>query len=158
MAKRFRFRLQTLLRVRELHEREAKRKVGAKQAEIARVDQLNRQTTQEIHARQEMLRHHQQQRTLAPEVLVREQAWIAYLRRTIAERQAFRAGLVKELEQLRQQWQEARVRKRIIEKLRKRRWEEYLQDRNRREQAESDELAQQLHVFDGGSATMAAEQ
>lgn len=146
MAKRFHFPLETLLRVREVREREAKRKVGLKQAEIARLDQLNRQTAEEIFARQDILRQHQRG-TLTPNDIVREQAWIAYLRRTIFQRQAQRAGLVKELGVLQEALRQARVQKRIIEKLRERRWDEYVKDRKRREQAESDELAQQLHVY-----------
>jgi flagellar FliJ protein len=148
MAKRFQFRLETLLRVRELREREAKRKVGAKQAEIARVDQLNRQTDDEILRRQDNLRSHQQGETLVAADLARERAWIGHLRRTILERQAVRAGLVTELGALRDQLREARTQKRIIEKLRERRWEDYTRDRQRQEQAESEELARQLHGFD----------
>lgn len=147
MAKRFSFRLQTLLRVRELREREAKRKVGAKQAEIARVDQLNRLTADEISQRQNTLRQHQQRKTLAPDDLTRERAWIAYLRRTIVDRQALRAELIKELAVLRDRWRQARTQQRTIEALRERRWEQYVKERKRREQAESDELARQLHDF-----------
>lgn len=156
MAKRFSFRLQTLLRVRELREREAQRKVGAKQAEIARVDQLNRQTADEISRRQDRLREQQKRPVLAPDALVRERAWIAYLRRTIVERQALRSGLLEELATLRAELQQARTQKRIIEKLRERRWEQYVKDRKRREQAESDELARQLLSFDRASAATSA--
>jgi flagellar FliJ protein len=144
VARRFRFPLETLLRVRDIREREAKRKVGLKQAEIARLDQLNRRTAEEIFARQQALRQ-RQQGTLAAAELVREQAWIAYLRRTIVQRQAQRTGLVSELSTLREAWQQARTHKRIIDKLRERRWEQYVKGRKRREQAESDELARRLH-------------
>ena len=144
MAKRFHFPLETLRRVRDVREREAKRKVGHKQAEVARLDQLNQRTAEEISLRQDALRE-LQHGVLTPDDLARERAWIGYLRRTIVQRQAQRAGLVKELEALREAWRQARTQKRIIEKLRERRWEEYVRDRKRREQAESDELAQQLH-------------
>ncbi|MFQ5804918.1 MAG: flagellar FliJ family protein [Phycisphaerae bacterium] len=153
MAKRFQFRLETLLRVREIREREAKRKVGAKQAEIARVDRLNQQTTEEISRRRETLREQQQEEVLALEALARERAWIAYLRRTITERLAARAALVRELKALQEELRQARTQKRIIEKLRERRREEYVKDRQRREQAESDELARQLHTLDRACAT-----
>lgn len=148
MAKRFTFRLETLLRVRELREREAKRKVGAKQAEITRLDRLNRQTTDEILRRQDALRE-RQRGSLATDELVRERAWIAHLRRTIGERRTARGELVVQLEELRERMRQARTQKRVIEKLRERRREEYERDRKRREQAESEELAQQLHVFEG---------
>jgi flagellar FliJ protein len=146
VAKRFYFPLETLLRVREVREREAKRKVGRKQAEIARLDQLNQRTAEEISQRQDALRE-LQQGVLTPDDLVRERAWIGYLRRTIVQRQAQRVGLVKELAALREAWRQARTQKRIIAKLRERRWEEYVKDRKRHEQAESDELAQQLHSY-----------
>ena len=145
MAKRFHFPLETLLRVRDIREREAKRKVGLKQAEIARVDQLNRRTAEEISSRQDRLRLHQEGRLSASES-IRERAWIAYLRRTIGQRQAQRAELVAQLEKLQETFVHARVQKRIIEKLRERRWDEYSRRRKRREQADADELAQQLHV------------
>ena len=146
MARRFQFRLQTLLRVRELREREAKRKVGLKQAEIARLDQLDRQAAEQISAHQQVLREQQSRARLAPVELSREQAWIAYLHHTIVERQAIRAGLVSELEALRNEWHAARRRKRMVETLRDRRWDEYTKNHARREQAESDELARALHV------------
>jgi flagellar export protein FliJ len=80
------------------------------------------------------------------ETLARGRAWIGYLRRTSIERQTLRAALVKELEQLQSQWRQARTQARILEKLRQRRWDEYTRRRGRREQAEADELAQQLQV------------
>lgn len=154
MAKRFQFRLETLLRVRDIREREAKRKVGAKLAEIASVDQLNRQTAEEIAALYEKLRQLQRREVLAPNELARERAWIGHLHRTVIERQALRDKLVKELQVLQQELREARREKRIIEKLRERRWQDFVKDRQRREQAESDELARQLLAFHavGGSA------
>ena len=54
MARRFQFRLQTLLRVRQLEEQQAKRKVAARRAEIAQLDHLNRQTADEILRQQEI--------------------------------------------------------------------------------------------------------
>ena len=148
MAKRFTFRLETLLRVRELREREAKRKVGAKQAEIARIDLLNRQTADDIAKRQVALRD-LQHGPVAPNELIRERAWIGHLRRTIVERQTVKAEFVAQLEVLQEQLRQARTQKRVIEKLRERRWQEHVHHTQRREQAESDELARQLHVFDG---------
>jgi len=147
MPRRFRFRLQTLLRVRELREREAKRKFGAKRAEIARLDQLNRLTAEEIARRQETLRELQGRAVVAPQELARGRAWIAHLRRTIVERLALRERLTAELKQLEDEFRQARVRRRIVEKLRERRWLDYARRRGREEQAAADELAQQLHAF-----------
>ena len=145
MARRFRFPLETLLKVRRLYEREAKRKVAAQSAEIARLDQVNEATRREIATQQDSLLCDQQQQSLNPRDLSRGWAWIAYLRTTITQRQALRANMVEELERLRAEFREARRQTRVIEKLRERRWESYRRDQQRAEQAASEELAQQLH-------------
>jgi flagellar FliJ protein len=146
VAKRFRFRLDTLLKVRRLREREAKRKVAAKRADIARLDRLDREAAWEISRSQAALRESQQQGSLDLEGMARGRAWIGYLRRTVVERQSLRVKLIGELEQLQSEWRQARTQMRILEKLRQRRWDEYVRQRKRREQAEADELAQQLQA------------
>lgn len=148
MARRFEFRLQTLLRVRQLREREAKRKVSAKRAEIAHLDSLNEQTTREIWQRQAELLAAQQEGEIDLLELQRGRNWIAHLRRTIATRQSQRAELVDQLRQLQEHLREARTQTRIIEKLRDRRQRDHDRNEARREQDEADELAQQLHGFD----------
>jgi flagellar protein FliJ len=145
LARRFQFRLETLLRVRQLREREAKRKVAAKRAEIALVDRLNAETAEEISTQQAALLADQRQGRLDPLALQRGRAWIAHLRRTIGQRHAQRAELVAQWRELQAAWHAARTQARIIEKLRERRFAEYVHDRDRKEQAAADELAQQLH-------------
>jgi len=147
MARRFHFPLETLLNVRRLHEREAKRKVAAQQAEIARLDQLNAATREAITARQEALLRDQSTGALRTVDLSRGRAWIAHLRNTLAQRVAQRIELVRTLGQLQAEFRDARRATRIIEKLRERRWNEFAHDRARREQSASDELAQQLHTY-----------
>lgn len=147
MAKRFRFPLQTLLEVRELREREAKRSVAAKSAEIARLDRLNEDTAAEIVRQQEVLLAAQQQGLLEPLELQRGRAWIAHLRKTIATRQVQRGELVEQLKELQARLREARTQTRIIQKLRERRWNEYVRERNRTDQAANDELAQHLQEY-----------
>jgi len=148
MARRFEFRLETLLRVRQLREREAKRKVAAQRAEIARLDRLNRQTAEEISRQQAELLEDQRAGRVDPLTLQRGRAWIAHLRRTIALRQVQRTEMLAQLQQLQAAWHAVRTQARIIEKLRERRWEQYVHERARKEQAASDELAQQLHSYD----------
>ena len=148
MARRFEFRLQTLLEVRQLREREAKRSVATKSAEIARLDRLNEQTAVEILRQQEAILADQQRGVLDLPELQRGRAWIAHLRKSIAIRQNQKAELLEQLRQLQARLREARTQTRVIEKLRERRWNEYSHDRQRREEAASDELAQQLHGYD----------
>ncbi len=145
MARRFRFPLQTLLKVRRIREREAKRKVAAKRAEIARLDRLDQATSAEIQGGQRDILDNQKRATLEPRDLTRIWAWIAHLRRTLAQRQLLRAKMAVELERLQAEFLESRKQARIIDKLRERRWNEYRRERRRQEQAESDEVAQQLH-------------
>lgn len=148
MARRFAFRLQTVLNVRQMREREAQRDVAAKSAEIARLDRLNEQTADEILRQQTALNEAQQRGQLDPVELQRGRAWIAHLRKTIATRQMQKAEFCEQLRNLQVRLRDARTQTRIIEKLRERRWDEYTRDRRRREQAESDELARQLQDFD----------
>lgn len=145
MARRFRFPLETLLKVRRLREREAKRKLAAQRAAIARLDQLDEATRAEIASRQQILLGVQRQVQLEPQELTRGWAWIAHLRRTIVQRQLQREEMLTVLDTLQNEFREARRQTRVIEKLRERRWQQYLHDRQRREQADADELAQQLH-------------
>ncbi|MGE0480462.1 MAG: flagellar export protein FliJ [Phycisphaerae bacterium] len=148
MPKRFHFRLETVLSVRRLRERQAQRKLAAQQAEIARLDQLDRQTLAEISRQQERLRAAQQSPHADPADWTRARAWIAHLRRTLGERQVARRQMLAAVEQLRAEWRAARVQVKIIEKLRERRWGDYVRDRDRREQAEHDELARRLQGFE----------
>ncbi|MEW6251418.1 MAG: hypothetical protein AB1716_12280, partial [Planctomycetota bacterium] len=143
MPRRFVFRLETLLRVRELREREAQRKLAARRAELARLDRLNDETARAILRQQAELRA-AQGGLLDPLRLQRGRAWIAHLRRTMTLRQAQRAELVARIDELAAAWREARKQKRMIAELRARRWSEYVLLRDREEQAASDELAQQL--------------
>lgn len=144
MARRFQFSLQTLLRVRELAQREAGRKVGLKQAEIARLDALNAEAFGSIAQQHRELVTLQRGERLDTQRLARARAWTAHLRRSIAERQSIRAGLQQELQQLQSALVEARKQTRTIEKLRERRYEAYRRDRRRHEQRDAEELAQQL--------------
>jgi flagellar FliJ protein len=148
MSKRFRFSLETLLRVRRLHEREAQRRLAEQQAAIARVDELNRQTHEMIAAEQAALRQRQGATVLEPAGLVQGRAWIAHLRRTIAQRLQERQELVRRCEQLQREYREARKQMRIIEKLRERRWDEHRRARQREQELEMEEVAQQLHQFE----------
>lgn len=147
MAQRFEFRLQTLLDVRALREREAKRNAALQRAKIAQLDQLDAQAQAEIEAQQKTLLAAQTAGALHTPDLQRGRAWVAYLRRSIAERGQMRAALRRELQDLLVALREARRQTRTLEKLREKQQAAYRRERDRREQAESDELALQLQVF-----------
>ena len=147
MARRFRFRLETLLKVRELREREEKRKVASKRAEIARLDRANERADDEILLQQSKLLESQRRGRLDPEAVRSTRAWITVLRSSIVHRQSQKAHWTDELEQLQAVYREARKQTRMIQKLRERRYREHVKQRDKRDMADADELAQQLHVF-----------
>jgi len=146
MAKRFRFRLQTLLRVRELRERQALRAVGAKRAQIARLEQINRQTAEAILEQQREVVREQESGRVDPAELARRRAWIAHLRRTILERDEQIQRYRRELSDLLGAWHEARREKRVLERLRERRFEAWRRDARRAEQTADDEVVRQLQA------------
>ncbi len=146
MARRFQFRLATLLRVRELREQDAQRKVAAQCAAIARLDQLDTEAEHLIRVQQEVLLTTQRAGVLDPAQLQRGRAWVVHLRRMMAQRAAQRADLEQELKRLRDEFHAARKETRILEKLRERRLTEHTRTMAREEQMTADELARQLHV------------
>ncbi|MBK9120302.1 MAG: flagellar FliJ family protein [Phycisphaerales bacterium] len=147
MAQRFTFRLETLLRVRALRARTAERNVGAKRAEIARVEQLQHQLADEIQRQQVLLRDLQSQGDLDPLSLQRGRAWVAHLRRQTGTQQQRRGELERELRTLLDVLREARRETRVLEKLRERRFNAHRQAEDRAAEATADELAQQLQRF-----------
>lgn len=144
MAKRFRFRLETLLRIRRLSEREAQRKVAAKQAEIARIDELSRQARREILLQGDELRKRQSGERLDVADLSTRRSWIAHLQRTILLHKHLRGQREDELKKVVAELGRARTQAEVVQKLRERRWSEYRRQRDRREQSELDELARQM--------------
>lgn len=147
MARKFQFRLQTLLRVRELREREAQRKVSRKLSEIAQEDDAIARLESQIRAHFDACLAEQRCERPDARRILRERAWSAHLQKLSIERQARRSQLLAELDPLRQALRDARVQTRMLEKLRERRLSEYQGQRDRHEQAETDEVARGLLAF-----------
>ncbi len=151
MAKRFVFRLATLLRVRELREQDAERKVAAKQAEIARTERQRDEAIAAIERERQALLGRQRQAALDTTGVVRGRAWIAHQQGVITRAELQKAALRTELEKLQDAWREAHKNVRIIEKLRERRWQAHQHQVRKQTQAETDEVARRLH---GSSTTL----
>ncbi len=145
MARRFRFQLETLLRVRELRQREAERRLAARQADLVRLDHLRDETAREVSVCQERLRERQAGK-IDPRDLTARQAWIVHLRRCLASAEQQRAALQQELRDLRQNVQVARTQTRMLEKLRARRKDEHRRTVNHQQQNATEEVARQLHI------------
>ena len=144
MPRRFRFRLETVLDVRRVREREAQRAVAARRLELVRVERLSRETRAAIAEQQDALRLAQQSAALQPAALAQGRAWIAHLRNTLLQREMQRQELAARLAAALEALRAARVQTKTIEKLRERRLAEYVRGTRLREQAASDELARQL--------------
>ena len=157
MARAFQFRLATVLRVRELREREALRNVAAKRAEIARLDQLDEDARREITAQLAKLGAVQQRSRIDPDEISRARSWVAHLRRVAAQRQQMRARLTAELQPLLAALHEAHKQTRVLETLRDRQRDEHRRAQAIREQAESDEAARELLERHARSAELEAE-
>jgi flagellar export protein FliJ len=144
MAARFQFRLETLLRVRRLRERHATRNVASAQAEIARIDGHSAATRREILSAHEGLRGAQSSEQPNAADLSRGRAWISHLQHVLLQNGHMRSQQEQQLAQAQAELSRARTQTRIVEKLRERRRETYVKDRERREQTEQDDLARQL--------------
>lgn len=166
MAKRFTFRLETLLRVRKLREREAQRGVAAVQAEIVAIDGLTRQIHAEIAAQQAYVRgsfHAAPSAGVAPVSrderldttnVIRGRAWIAHLQRMLEHQARERTKAETRLRDALQALIQARTQSQIVEKLRERRLNEYRERRERQDESAADELARQLQAFRGEAAAL----
>ncbi len=141
MAKRFRFSLETLLRVRRLREREAQRAVAAKQAEIVQLDRFDDETFAAIHAQHAALLRDQSGARLDPAVLARGRGWLVHLRLQLARRAQERQQRQAELIGLQQILRDARTKTRALEELRERRRLQHRKALNKAEQAQHDERA-----------------
>jgi flagellar FliJ protein len=146
--RRFQFRLETVLDVRRVREREARREVAARRLELSRVERLNHETRAAIGEQQDLLRGVQQSGAVEPAVLAQRRAWIAHLRQGLLQREALRRELQSRVAAALERLRLARQQTRTIEKLRERRHAEHRRAAQRHEQRISDELARQLPTFD----------
>lgn len=157
MARKFRFRLGMLLRVRRLHEREAKRKVALKQAEVARIDGLIAGGHETVAIELAALRDQQRQPRLDVRAAARRRAWIGQIRGTMLQFHTMLDVAHRELSEAIGLLNAARTQTRIVEKLRERRWEGYVKDRERTDDAEMEEVARQLLHRAGTPSSAASE-
>lgn len=156
MKKRFRFRLDVLLRQRMVAQRLAQRAVAVQQTKIVELDRLCQEIDAEVEATQATLRLEQQGDTLDPASLARGRAWLAHLRALRVGHMRQRAELANQLTALTQKLVEARRQTRVLETLRESKLAEFRRARTLREQAEIDELAQRLPFGEFAQSSEAA--
>jgi flagellar FliJ protein len=141
MAKRFRFRLEPVLKLRKQKEDEHKRIVAGR---IRQLDAIRRRVAhieRQIAAETESIRRVRSGGTISAPELARGRHWLSYLQRCLLETRNHQ-GVV-EAHLARERAELARVAKdaKAIEKLKERKEERFLQDERRAETKELDETA-----------------
>jgi len=148
MARRFVFRFETMLRLRRQREDERKRVVAERLRQIARVEDrlasLHRQLRQEAEA----IRAAQQPGRMDMQMAVRHRGWIGHLHRAVLEAQGQLRGLEARLAQERAALAEAARLRRVLEKLKERRREQFMQEQERIETRAADDLNTVRYVFE----------
>lgn len=167
MTKRFTFPLETLLRVRRLVERDARRRLAAAQSRLAAIDDLIRRIRAEFAAQQSALRRSVSADSAAdpqksslpthpparpPGVaasidtlsVMRGRARLAHLQRMLDLQAQERASATQILRDEMKRLAAARTQTQIVEKLKDRRRIEHRDALERRDQRAADDLARQL--------------
>ncbi len=146
MARKFRFRLETVLRIRK-RARDAQRRIVANAVQSVtrieeQIDELTRQLDATIERSRDALRNrHPDVVSLRGHLLHR-----GWLQREIAESNGARAQKRVELDAERARLAETSKRLKVIEMLRDRQWKRFRTEVAREEQAAGDEAALQMHL------------
>jgi flagellar export protein FliJ len=143
MARRFRFRLETVRRLRE-QARDAQRRVVAEAARVVRSleDRITR-FSQDVRQVSAQLRDARRGGPMDTALLRRYLQYQGWLQRQISGARTDLAARQAELDRQRAKLTELRRDLEVIEKLRERQWQRYLVEVAREEQLEHDEAAQQ---------------
>ena len=147
MAKRFRFRLEPMLRLRQQQADQAKRVVAERLRRISSVQQeiglLERQITQQIAA----MRSGPMVGSLDVGTISRHRAWLTHLQGGVLAGMTRVRQLQAELVTERASLGEATKLVKILETLRDRQADRYYKELDRQELIEADEMSVQRYVF-----------
>ena len=149
MAKRFRFRFETMLKIRQQREDQHKRIVAERLAQIGLVQQdlarLEELTSQGLHS----IRTVQQAGRIDVQQTMAQRAWITHLHKSALDAEARLRGLEARLAQERAALAEAAKQRRILEKLKERQTERHRMEEQRAETSAADDLTTTRYVFGG---------
>jgi flagellar protein FliJ len=148
MAKRFKFRFGTMLKIRKQREDEQKRVVASRLRQIAQVRDQGQALRQQIQDEIDAIRGSQARGAIDIQQVMRHRHWLGHLHKGVLEADARTRFLEARLAQERAVLAEAVKQRRILEKLRERQWLRYQTEEERREIRESDELSTVRYVFD----------
>ena len=146
MAKRFTFRLQTLLELREQEQRQQQRQLAAILDQHQACQASIRSNQQRIVAENQVLRKKELTGALNLHYLAAHRRFLGNLQRRIYEELQNLVGIELQAQRARQQLLGASRKKRVLEKLKQRRVRSYQQAVNRAEIQAADELSLQQYA------------
>ncbi|HOW73133.1 MAG TPA: flagellar FliJ family protein [Phycisphaerae bacterium] len=148
MAKRFKFRFETMLRIRRQREDERKRIVAGRLREIRNLQNHMASLEKQIHDELRAIRIGRQPGTIDMQQIIRHRQWLGGLHKGVLEGQAKARFLEAELARERADLAEAAKQRRILEKLKERQWEQHRGEQDRVEALAADDLTTVRYVFD----------
>jgi len=146
VAKRFKFRLETVLKIRKRREDAAKREVAVRLGEIARVEGEMAALREQIRVEIDGFRASHATGQINVTQIARHRHWLVHLDRGVLTCENRLRELRERLSGDRAALAEARKRVRVLEKLEERQRERYMKDLNRAEVRELDEISNVLFV------------
>ncbi len=146
MAKKFTFRLETVLRLRRTTEDACRRRVAERLREIARVESDVRRLDEQFHWELDRSRVDQQSPEMDVMTVRRRRSYMGHLQRRISGCEAQIDALRKQLEEDQKALAHASKEVKLLEKLRDRQWARQREIERRAERAEEDEVGQQVFL------------
>lgn len=141
MAKRFKFRLETVLKLRQQRENDKKRIVADRIREIVRASNDQYGIQQQIENQIDAMRGRVQQGRIDTRQIARDRHWLSRLNLQSLETQSAIRTLQAKLSMEQAELAKASRQRKILEKLREKQMLSYRQTVEKQEQKESDELA-----------------
>lgn len=143
--KKFEFKLQKLLDLREMQEEQVKNEL-AKLVSIQNQERVKQQEfNQRIHENYEQLSRKMREGDFSYQDAMRCERFVDVARRAIKNSQDAIEQMEPEVQKVRERLIEASRERKMVEKLKERKWEEYLYEYNKEMAKEIDDMNQQLH-------------
>ena len=144
--RRFQFKLQTLLDIRMAREKEIQNELSR----LINIQNLER-IKQEDYRRRIATEHEKFNRKIKDgeysySVALMFERFVDFANRVIANAQKRIESMEPEIQSVREKLLEASRERKVIEKLKEKRWEEYLYELNRETQKENDDINQKMYV------------
>jgi flagellar protein FliJ len=148
MARQFKFRFATMLKIRQQREDEHKRVVAERLRQIGQTRDHRRALQRQIQDEVDAIRDSQAHGSIDIQQVMRHRHWLGHLHKGVLEADARLRFLEARLAQERAVLAEAVKQRKILEKLKEYQWQRYLKEEDVRQMKESDELATVRYVFD----------